>query len=65
LLLAPLALLTRSHPYLASFTNDQLHGLATTALRADYYGYTIALVFFGAYDFLIGYLALRSTFVPR
>jgi hypothetical protein len=65
LLLLPLAVLTGSHHYLASFTPDQLRGLAAIALRLNYYGYTTALVFFAGYDLMIGYLAFRSTFIPR
>lgn len=64
-LIAPLALLTGGHPYLGAFHGGELHGLAAVALRLNYYGYTISLVFFAAYDLLIGYLALTSTFIPR
>ena len=65
LLLVPVALLAGRHDYLASFTAGQLHGLAATAVRMYNYGYTTALVFFGAYDLVIGFLALRSGFIPR
>jgi hypothetical protein len=65
-LLVPIALLTHSHDHLlASFTLGQLHDLAALALQLNYYGYTIALVFFGGYDILIGYLAYKSGFIPR
>jgi hypothetical protein len=64
-LVAPLAVLTGSHHYLASFTPAQLHGFAAIALRLNYYAYTTGLVFFGCYDLLIGILAWRSRFLPR
>jgi hypothetical protein len=64
-LVGPLALLTGSHHYLASFTPAQLHGFAAMALRLNYYAYTISLVFFAGYDLLIGVLAWRSPFLPR
>ena len=65
LLVVPRVLLTGTHRYLASFTPGQLDGLAAVALRVDYYGYTVALAFFGGYDLLIGSLALESGFIPR
>ena len=34
-------------------------------LRFSYSGYTISLVSFGGCDLLIGFLAFRSTFIPR
>jgi hypothetical protein len=64
-LLAPMVLLAPGNHHTFSFTALQLHDLAAIALRLNYYGYTIALVFFAGYDILIGYLAFKSGFIPR
>jgi hypothetical protein len=50
---------------LPAFTPDQLHALALVAMTLYHRCYLIALVFFGCYDLLIGYLAYKSTFLPR
>jgi len=42
-----------------------LIGLSLEAIQFNPKGVDIALVFHGIYCFLIGYLAFRSTFVPR
>src|SRR5207253_9232259 len=44
---------------------DQLYALALVAMKLYHLCYTIALAFFGCYDLLIGYLAFKSTFLPR
>jgi uncharacterized protein DUF4386 len=52
-------------PYLSVFSAAQLH--AHAQLFQDLYaqaGY-IAIVFFGVFDVLIGYLIFKSTFLPR
>lgn len=43
----------------------QRDGLVTLYLDAHAYGYAIGLVFFGVYCGLIGYLILRSGYVPK
>ena len=60
--LAPLAILKNAQ-YAIAFRTDQLQTLAYTFLRlsAD----SVALVFFGFYCLQIGYLILKSTFLPR
>jgi hypothetical protein len=63
-LLTPLILLGGEH-YLTAFTPDQLHALAIVAMKLYHLCYIIALAFFGCYDLLIGYLAFKSTFLPR
>ena len=63
-LLTPLILLGGEH-YLTAFTPDQLYALALVAMKLYHFCYTIALAFFGCYDLLIGYLAFKSTFIPR
>lgn len=44
---------------------DQLQALAMASLRSYGRGYEIALVFFGFHCLLIGYLIVRSSFLPR
>jgi len=63
-LLTPLVLLGGEH-YLTAFTPDQLQALAIVAMKLYHLCYIIALAFFGCYDLLIGYLAFKSTFLPR
>jgi Domain of unknown function (DUF4386) len=63
-LLTPLILQGGEHS-LTAFTPEQLHALALVAMKVYHLCYTIALAFFGCYDLLIGYLAFKSTFIPR
>jgi hypothetical protein len=53
----------RSISWLAASSN--LVGLAFEALELHLRGVNVALVFHGIYCLLIGYLVLRSTFLPR
>jgi Domain of unknown function (DUF4386) len=62
--LAPLAVLGGS-PYLSVFTVKQLQALALLFLNLNAQVGSIALVFFGLFQILIGYLIFRSTFLPR
>jgi hypothetical protein len=62
--LAPLLLLGGA-PYLQAFNAHQLQALAYAAIRLHAQGYLIALVFFGVYEVLLGYLIYTSTFFPR
>jgi len=62
--LAPVFLLANAH-YLAPFTTQQLQSLALLSLKLHAQGYLIALVFFGIYEVLLGYLIFRSTFLPK
>jgi len=62
--LAPLVIL-RGAPSLSAFTTEQLQDLALMFLQLHAQGYTISMVLFGCYNFLIGYLIIRSTFLPR
>lgn len=63
--LIPLILLQGS-PQLSAFTREQLQALVLVffSLRAISY-HNVGLVFFGLYCLLIGYLILKSTFLPR
>jgi hypothetical protein len=62
--LAPLFILGGAH-YLSVFSLDQLQALALLFLKVNDHGAGIALVFFGFYALLTGYLMIRSTFLPR
>lgn len=62
--LAPLVILGGS-PYLSVFTATQLQALALMFLNLNAQVGSIALVFFGVFQLLLGYLILRSTFLPR
>jgi hypothetical protein len=61
---APLLVLGGTH-YLAVFSSEQLNAVALLFLRVNDIGAGIALVFFGFYAILKGYLVIRSTFLPR
>jgi hypothetical protein len=63
-LVVPLVLLGGQHS-LTAFTPNQVHTLAVAAFQVHNPIYYIALVFFGGYDLLIGYLTFMSTFIPR
>jgi len=62
--LAPLIVLGGS-PYLSAFSVEQLQALALLLLSLSAQVSNIALVFFGLFQLLIGYLIVRSTFLPR
>lgn len=61
---APLLLLGNEH-YLSVFDTAQAQALALFALKLYGRGYVLAIVFFGTYCVLIGYLLYRSRLVPR
>jgi len=52
-------------PYLSVFSVEQLRALALLFLKVNDRGAGVALVFFGFYALLTGYLIIRSTFLPR
>ncbi len=62
--LAPLTLLGGA-PYLGVFTGQQLQALAYMFLKLYSQAYGVAIVFFAFYGLLTGYLAYKSTFIPR
>jgi hypothetical protein len=62
--LAPLVILGGSQ-YLSVFKVEQLRALALVFLELSTMAVNICLVFFGFYDLLIGYLILKSAFLPR
>ena len=62
--IAPLLVLGGAH-YLSVFSAAQLQALALLFLNVNDQRAAIALVFFGFYALLTGYLIVRSTFLPR
>ena len=62
--IAPLFILGVAH-YLSVFSAEQLQALALLFLKVNDRGAGIALVFFGFYAILTGYLIIKSTFLPR
>ena len=61
---APLLVLGGTH-YLSVFSGEPLNAVALLFLRVNDIGAGIALVFFGFYAILRGYLVIRSTFLPH
>ncbi|MFN7837999.1 MAG: DUF4386 domain-containing protein, partial [Bacteroidota bacterium] len=51
--------------YLNTFSQEQLAALSLHALDLQAQGYGIALVFFGFYCLIIGYLIIVSNLIPR
>ena len=61
---APLFLLGDA-AYLRAFEAEQLQALARVSLRSYSLGFYVGLVFFGFYCLSIGWLIVRSRFLPR
>jgi hypothetical protein len=62
--IAPLLVLGDA-PYLKVFSVEQKQALALLLLKVNSRGAGMALVFFGLYAVVTGYLILRSTFLPK
>jgi len=62
--LAPLTVLGGSS-YLNVFSTGQLQGMALMFLHLSSESARVALVFFGCFQLLLGFLIYRSTFLPR
>jgi hypothetical protein len=62
--IAPVFVLGGSH-YLSVFSKEQLQALALLFLKVDYQAETMAMIFFGFYAIVKGYLVFKSTFLPR
>jgi hypothetical protein len=62
--LAPLSVLGHA-PDSTAFSAEQLQAQAFLLLRLYNQAYSIALISFGLFDLLIGYLIFKSTFLPR
>ena len=62
--IAPLVVL-EGGPYLSAFKVEQLQAVALMFIKLNVQAAYIYLVFFGLFNLLIGYLILKSTFLPR
>ena len=62
--LAPLYWLSGAS-YLSAFSQAQLQAIAYMSIRLHGQGTLISIAFFGVYCFLVGYLIVHSTFIPR
>lgn len=62
--IAPLLVLGDA-PYLGVFSVEQRQALALLFLKVNNRGAGMALIFFGLYALLTGYLIVRSTFLPK
>lgn len=63
--LAPLLVLDGDAQYLGVFNGNQLQALALLLLEVNDIGAGMALPFFGLSGVLMGWLVIRSTFLPR
>jgi len=63
-LLVPLFLLGPAS-YLNAFSTEQLQALSYVALRVHDYGFGLGLIFFGAECLVVGYLIIRSAYLPK
>jgi hypothetical protein len=57
--------LTGGADYLGTLGAEQTDALALFFMEAHATGYTLALIFFGVYLFLIGYLVMKAGYMPR
>jgi len=63
-LLMPLFLLGNSD-YLKSFEPQQLYTLTYLSIRSHGYGFGLGLIYFGFECVVLGYLIIRSTYLPK
>jgi len=63
-LMVPLFLLGDAN-YLQAFTLEQRQALSYVSIRTHDYGFGVALVFFGFECLVVGYLIIRSGYLPR
>ena len=63
-LLLPIFLLGDAE-YLKAFTPEQLQALSYVSLRTHDNGFAVGLIFFGAACLVVGYLIIRSGYLPR
>jgi hypothetical protein len=58
-------LLVGGADYLTTFTTEQLQGLASLFLDIYHHGFVLAHIFFGLWLFPMGYLVIKSAFIPK
>lgn len=54
-----------SAEYLGAFQPDQLAAMASLSMKSYGYGFGVSLIFFGCECIVIGYLIVRSGYLPR
>lgn len=58
-------LLLSGADFVTVMSTEQLYAQVLLFLKAHNYGYLIGLVFFGFHCFVLGYLILKSSYIPR
>jgi hypothetical protein len=51
--------------YLRAFAPEQLYALASLSIKSHSYGFGVALIFFGCFCLILGYLIFRSGYLPK
>jgi uncharacterized membrane protein len=51
--------------HLSAFTSEQLQAQVMMSLESFQYGWLIALVFFGCHLLVLGYVVMKSSYVPK
>jgi hypothetical protein len=51
--------------YLTAFTPGQLHAMVSLSMKTQSSGFAIALLLFGPFFFITGYLIYKSTYLPK
>ena len=51
--------------YLRAFEPEQLHAMASLAVKSHGHGFGVALIFFGCECLVLGYLIFRSSYLPK
>jgi hypothetical protein len=51
--------------YLKVFEPEQLHAMASLAVKSHSYGFGVALIFFGCECLVLGYLIFKSNYLPK
>jgi len=54
-----------SAAYLKAFTPEQLYAMATLSIKSHGYGFGVALIFFGCFCIIAGYLIFKSGYFPK
>lgn len=65
LFLLPALFVSGSATYLQAFAPEQLQALAYLSNRSHTYGFNISLIFFGFECVLLGYLIVKSQYLPK
>lgn len=52
-------------PYLQAFTAEQLGAMISLSMKSHVFGFGIALLMFGPYFLIIGYLIYKSNYLPK